>query len=72
MNKQIQTVWLASVGSDPNIDLSGVQTIVTTPEEIELFARAIVRQSALVAGLMEAEGREGIGAQIMDSWGIPL
>jgi len=34
------------------------------------FAELIVRECALIAGLMEHEGRKKIGAQILDSFGV--
>ena len=34
------------------------------------FAEIIVRDCALTAGLMEHEGRKGIGAQILDNFGV--
>jgi len=34
------------------------------------YAELIVRQCALTAGLMEHEGRKGIGAQILDNFGV--
>ena len=39
-------------------------------EAIEKFAELIVRECALTAGLMEHEGRKGIGAQILDNFGV--
>ena len=38
----------------------------------EKFAELIVRECALTAGLMEHEGRKGIGAQILDNFGVEL
>ena len=37
---------------------------------VEKFAELIVRDCALTAGLMEHEGRKGIGAQILDNYGV--
>lgn len=36
----------------------------------EKFAELIVKECALIAGLMEYEGRKGIGAQILDNFGV--
>ena len=36
----------------------------------EMFAQLIVKECALTAGLMEHEGRRGIGAQILDNFGV--
>ena len=36
----------------------------------EKFAELIVRDCSLTAGLMEHEGRPGIGAQILDNFGV--
>jgi len=38
--------------------------------DTEKFAQLIVRECALTAGLMEHEGRQGIGAQILDNFGV--
>lgn len=38
--------------------------------ECKKFAELIVRECALTAGLMEHEGRKGIGAQILDNFGV--
>ena len=37
---------------------------------MEKFAELIVRKCALTAGLMEHEGRRGIGAQILEHFGV--
>jgi hypothetical protein len=37
---------------------------------LEKFVKLIVRECALTAGLMEHEGRQGIGAQILDNFGV--
>jgi hypothetical protein len=34
------------------------------------FAELIVKECVLTAGLMENEGRKGIGAQILDNFGV--
>jgi len=34
------------------------------------FAELIVKECALTAGLMEHEGRRGIGAQILEHFGV--
>jgi hypothetical protein len=36
----------------------------------EQFTKLIVKECALIAGLMEYEGRKGIGAQILDNFGV--
>ncbi len=38
--------------------------------DYRMFAQLIVRECALTAGLMEHEGRRGIGAQILDNFGV--
>jgi hypothetical protein len=38
--------------------------------DYEKFAELIVRDCAFTAGLMEYEGRNGIGAQLLDNFGI--
>ena len=39
---------------------------------IEQFAKLIVKECALTAGLMEHEGRPNIGTQILDNFGVEL
>ena len=39
-------------------------------QDLDKFAELIVRECALTAGLMEHEGRTGIGAQILDNYGV--
>lgn len=39
-------------------------------EWFEKFAELIVKECALIAGLMEHEGRKNIGAQILDNFGV--
>ena len=56
----------ATSGLDP--DLSKQRTV--TLNEMEKFAQLIVQECALTAGLMEHEGRQGIGAQILDNFGV--
>ena len=56
----------ATSGLEP--DLSNQRTV--TLNEMEKFAELIVRECALTAGLMEHEGRQGIGAQILDNFGV--
>jgi len=38
--------------------------------DTQKFAELIVKECALTAGLMEHEGRKGIGAQILDNFGV--
>ena len=38
--------------------------------KMEKFAELIVRDCALTAGIMEYEGRAGIGAQLLDNYGV--
>ena len=52
-----------------NIDTSGRWV---NSRGFEKFAELIVRECALTAGLMEQEGRSGIGAQILDNFGVEL
>ena len=40
--------------------------------DFEKFGRLIVRECALIAGLMENEGHKNIGAQILDNFDIPM
>ena len=47
-----------------------VHAVSLLDDEIEKFAELIVRQCALTAGLMEHQGRTGIGAQLLDNFEI--
>ena len=38
--------------------------------QLEQFAELIVKDCALIAGLMEYEGRKNIGAAILDKFGV--
>jgi hypothetical protein len=38
--------------------------------DVEQFARLIIKDCALTAGLMEHAGRKGIGAQLLDNFAI--
>ena len=59
MNERIQELWEQAVcGDGPHASV------------IADFAELIVRDCALTAGLMEHEGRNGIGAQLLDNFGI--
>ena len=59
MNERIQELKQRA-GVDRNPDQDG----------LDQFAELIVRDCALTAGLMEHEGRPGIGAQILDNFGV--
>ena len=59
MNERIQELKQRA-GVDRNPDQDG----------LDQFAELIVRDCALTAGLMEHEGRSGIGAQILDNFGV--
>jgi hypothetical protein len=48
-------------------------TFMTADQSVEAyqkFAELIVKECALIAGLMEHERRKGIGAQILDNFGV--
>ena len=67
MNERIRRLLNeATSGLEP--DLSKQRTV--TLNEMEKFAHLIVQECALTAGLMEHEGRQGIGAQILDNFGV--
>jgi hypothetical protein len=54
------------VNSDGKVILDDWEEGVSMSKLIELT----VRNCALTAGLMEQEGRKGIGAQLLDNYGI--
>jgi hypothetical protein len=47
-----------------------VPLALVSMEDFKLIAELIVRECALIAGLMEHEGRSNIGAQILDNFGV--
>ena len=61
----ISEVWESRKGPDGLVRTDGNPYIF-----YEKFAELIVRECALTAGLMEHEGRTGIGAQILDNYGV--
>jgi len=50
--------------------MRAVTGLAFTDENLEKFAELIVKECALTAGLMEHEGRRGIGAQILEHFGV--
>jgi hypothetical protein len=62
MNERIRQ--LAHEAGLPTYNPEGI------PTKLEKFAELIVRECAVTAGLMEHEGRKGIGAQILDNFGV--
>jgi hypothetical protein len=58
--------------SDGQLMLSDNVELDKSNMDLEKFAELIVRECALTAGLMEHEGRKGIGAQILDNFGVEL
>ena len=66
MNERIR-----SFARESNLDVYGLGLDKVKWEAVlEKFAALIVRECALTAGLMEHEGRTGIGAQILDNFGV--
>jgi hypothetical protein len=66
MNERIKELaWSIGI-ADKNLQ----GQIDTDWNQIEKFAELIVRECALVAGIMEHEGRAGIGRQILDSFEV--
>jgi hypothetical protein len=49
-----------------------VPLALVSMEDFKLITKLIVKECALIAGLMEYEGRKGIGAQILDRFEIPV
>jgi hypothetical protein len=68
MNERIKQLWSQAGGHyDSGNQHTWPQYTIDDPEK---FAKFIVRDCALTAGLMEHEGRKGIGAQILDNYGV--
>jgi hypothetical protein len=67
MNERIRQ--LAEQAQKVSYYTDGGYTPIMTLDQ-EKFAELIVRQCALTAGLMEHQGRKGIGAQILDNFGV--
>ena len=68
MNERIKQLWSQAGGHyDSGNQHTWPQYTIDDPEK---FAMLIVRDCALTAGLMEHEGRKGIGAQILDNYGV--
>jgi hypothetical protein len=68
MNERIKELWSQAGGHyDSGNQHTWPQYTIDDPEK---FAMLIVRDCALTAGLMEHEGRKGIGAQILDNYGV--
>jgi len=67
MNERIRE--LAEQAQKVSYYTDGGYTPIMTLDQ-EKFAELIVRQCALTAGLMEHQGRKGIGAQILDNFGV--
>ena len=67
--RQLERQAMISVlnGNDPDGD---VDRMYISAEFTKKFAELIVAECALTAGLMEHEGRKGIGAQILDNFGV--
>ena len=66
MNERIRQ--LAEQAGSTHKQNLGVYQFYT--DELEKFAKLIVKECALTAGLMEHEGRPNIGAQILDNFGV--
>lgn len=70
MNKRIEDLALGCGAWHQVYDHKSL--MVDRHFDIEKFGRLIVRECALIAGLMEHEGRKNIGAQILDNFGISM
>ena len=70
MNERIKQLWSQAGGHyNSGNQHTWPQYTIDDPEK---FAELIVVECALIAGLMEYEGRKGIGAQILDRFEIPV
>ena len=66
MNERIKELAIGAGFINGHQDLHGN----SLSQELEKFAELIVRDCALTAGIMEYEGRAGIGAQLLDNYGV--
>ena len=69
MNERIKQLARQSGATDEN-GSRATGVFCFTEQELNGFAELIVRECALIAGIMEHEDRKGIGAQILDSFGV--
>lgn len=67
MNERIRLLKEQSMEWVPNMADPDTKIRLLNAEK---FAQLIVRECALTAGLMEHEGRRGIGAQILENFGV--
>jgi hypothetical protein len=68
MNERIEKLWSQAGGHyDRGCQHTWPQYTIDDPEK---FAELIVKECALIAGLMEHEGRKNIGAQILSNFEI--
>ncbi len=68
MNERIKQLWSQAGGHyDSGNQHTWPQYTIDDPGKL---AELIVRDCALTAGLMEHECRKGIGAQILDNYGV--
>jgi len=66
MNERIRKLALqAGLNAPYGSDREGLRDF-----DYRKFAELIVKDCALTAGLMEYEGRKGIGAQILHNFGV--
>ena len=72
MNERIRKLAELADKAIRETDLREVNGGIHITPAFVKFAELIVKECALTAGLMEHEGRKGIGAQILDNFGVEL
>jgi len=71
MNERIKELWeQAREYATTRHPVSNIILSVNSDLFEQKFAELIVRHCALTAGLMEQQGRTGIGAQLLDNFEI--
>jgi hypothetical protein len=69
MHSQVKEVILES-GFDWYYQNGRILPGRSSAEDLEHLVQLVVRRCALIAGLMEIEGRKNIGANILDTFGV--
>jgi hypothetical protein len=70
MNERIGKLAVEAGAYWDHGDWNMPSSVYFSERDLEKFAELIVRQCALTAGLMEQQGRTGIGAQLLDNFEI--
>lgn len=76
MNDRVaEIMWKCTVPTEQSEEYSNSKGLVNNVDhklDIGKFADMLVQDCALIAGLMEHQGRKNIGAVILDSFGVEV